>query len=58
MKEKHSNKNIAIDNQDYSSDKSKLKEWKAPKLQIENTNNTLGGTTSTNAPGDDSWYVS
>ncbi len=35
-----------------------LKEWKAPKLQVENTNNTLGGTLSCNAPGDDTWYVS
>jgi len=58
MKEKHSNKSLSGENQNNSDDDNKLKEWKAPKLQVESTNNTLGGTTNTNSPGDDTWYVS
>jgi|GEM_PF-1911123 len=58
MKEKKSNKSNSDENKDYSNDANKLKEWKAPKLQVENTNNTLGGTLTCNAPGDDTWYVS
>jgi hypothetical protein len=58
MKEKDSHKSSSEKNLEKTEDKIKLKEWKAPKLQIENTNNTLGGTTNTNSPGDDSWYVS
>jgi len=47
----------STENQASKPDKN-LKAWKAPKLQVEKTNNTLGGTISANAPGDDAWYVS
>jgi hypothetical protein len=40
------------------SDKSELKFWKAPKLVIEDTENTKGGNFNTNSPGDDAWYSS
>ncbi|MBR9831816.1 hypothetical protein GYB57_06695 [bacterium] len=58
MKEKQSDKKTFDDIENHNEDKSNLKEWKAPKLQVENTNNTLGGTLSCNSPGDDSWYTS
>ena len=38
--------------------KSELKPWHAPKLVIEDTENTKGGTFTCNSPGDDGWYSS
>jgi hypothetical protein len=35
-----------------------LKAWHAPKLVIEDTENTKGGDFSCNSPGDDAWYSS
>lgn len=36
----------------------KRKPWSAPKLVIEDTENTRGGTFTCNTPGDDGWYSS
>lgn len=38
--------------------KSELKAWNAPKLVIEDTENTKGGTHSNPNTGDDAWYSS
>lgn len=38
--------------------KKNLKTWHAPKLVIEDTENTKGGNFSCNSPGDDAWYSS
>jgi len=51
-------------NQDHSEQKidsknsAVLKPWHAPKLVIEDTENTKGGTFTCNSPGDDAWYSS
>lgn len=49
------------DNQTNSSDdnsKPERKPWHAPKLVIEDTENTRGGNFACNSPGDDAWYSS
>jgi len=57
MEENNSNPQEEINKTD-ELEQSENKTWHAPKLVIEDTENTRGGTSNANAVGDDAWYVS